>query len=65
MLDALAEKFGTPEDKFPDHQDKLPPPEPEIPDDKSNKWGFVSADGTRYDTLTEMLDAQVEKFGFP
>ena len=33
--------------------------------EKSNKWGFISADGTRYDTLTELLDAQVEKFGFP
>ena len=29
-----------------------------------NKWGFITADGTRYDTLTEMIQARAEKFGY-
>ena len=59
MIQAQAEKFGY--EEF----DKEDVEEQKQKEKKSNKWGFIDADGNRYDTLTEVMEAQVKKFGFP
>ena len=65
LMDAQVKQYGFPKGDATEKAIKEDEKKKKKKENDSSKWGFVSSDGTRYDTLTELLDAQVEKFGFP
>ena len=59
MIQSQAEKHGYKEFEETTVEDKP------VKKNGSNKWSYIDADGNSYDTLTEVLDAQVAKYGLP